>query len=116
MKMKISSGVLIDLNMSSSQEDCNLENLIYLLQTRFSTITHAINPELVFIKRSEPLLFECWVFVEDKGFYLQPQIPMMTTGEGLNPYRSASYLVMKQLRNWNEDHPTGESLEIPICF
>jgi len=118
--MQISSDkVIIDLSTSDSDADTsvltNVEKLIHLLQTSFSTITHALHPELVFNKTSDTL-FECWVFAEDKGFYLQPQIPMMTTGEGLNPYRSASCLVMKQLRNWNKDHPTGESLDIPIQF
>ncbi len=115
--MKISSDeIIIDLGLTSEISDANVERLIYLLQTNASTITHAINPELVFNKKSETL-FECWVFAEDKGFYLQPQIPMMTTGEGLNPYRSASCLVMKQLRKWNKDYPTtGEWLHLPIQF
>jgi hypothetical protein len=119
--MKISSEILIDLSTSDSDADSsvltNVEKLIHLLQTSFSTITHALHPELVFNKTSDTL-FECWVFAEDKGFYLQPQMPIMTTADGgLNPYRSAASLVMIQLRAWNSSHPTSEKpLGIPILF
>ena len=114
--MKLSDEIIIDLGSTSEIYDTNVESLIYLLQTNVGTITHAINPELVFVRRENNNLLTGWICGKDKGFYLKPQISIPTTGEGLNPYRSASCLVMRQLRNWNKDFPTGEFLEIPIQF
>jgi hypothetical protein len=116
---KLSTVHPIDLSISDSDSYepevlNNVEQVIHILQCCSAALAQSQDPRFVFRRKSDTA-FECWVEAND-GVVLKPTPLIAAAPNELDPYRTASYSIIRRLRNWNKDFPTGEFLEIPIQF